>query len=834
MEDLILDWMAGLVGFPETADGNLTSGGSIASLIAVVAAREAAGLRARDFERAVVYASPHIHQCLHKALRVAGMGEAVRRDVAVDSRRRLRPRSLSQAVAADRARGLKPWLVLASAGTADTGAIDPLAGIADIAGREGLWYHVDAAYGGFFAMLPEFRPALAGMERADSVVLDPHKGMFLPYGTGAVLVRDGTALREAHAYYASYMQDAVEAETGGRSPAAVSPELTKHFRGLRVWLPLLLHGEEPLRACLREKLALARYFHREVEALGFEVGPDPELTVVTYRWGARIGRRERLQPGAGGGHAQGRPRLSVVDDDRRRVRAQDGRALLPHPPGHDRSGARGAARRGGEARTRAAEVASERRRTVRGIPRAPILRPPAGPAPGRPANHAAPELSMTIRSRIAAAFTVVLAAAACAPGDDAPDPASDETEDELVERARGIHDRVITLDTHIDISTSNFTAERNYTTDLPTQATLPKMETGGLDVGWFVVYTSQGLLNEEGYATAYENAVDKFDAIHRLVDEYAPDRIGLALTSGDVRRIAGEGRLVAMIGVENAYPLGTDIGRVEEFFDRGARYISLAHTGPSQLSDAHSGEQTGEWLHNGLSEMGREAVAEMNRLGIMIDISHPSKESIMQTLELTRAPVMASHSSARALSDVSRNLDDETLRAVAANGGVVQAVALGRFVSVDKSNARNEVLEAAEAEVASEMDFEILGRGQFLRLAEDDRAAYQETLAQVRSVAAERAEAAGVPGRVNVADFVDHVDYMVNLIGLEHVGISSDFDGGGGVEGWDDASETFNVTLELVRRGYTEEEIAMLWSGNLLRVLDEVQEAAAVIQAEEG
>lgn len=289
MEDRVLDWMAKLVGFPESADGNLASGGSIASLIAVVAAREAAGLRARDFHRAVVYASPHIHQCLHKALRVAGLGESVRRDVAVDQGRRLCPESLSELIAADRARGLQPWLVLASAGTADTGAIDPLARIADIARQEGLWYHVDAAYGGFFALLDEFRPALAGMERADSIVLDPHKSMFLPYGTGAVLVKNRDALQDAHAYYASYLQDTVGAEGGGRSPAAVSPELTKHFRALRVWLPLLLHGEEPFRACLREKLELAKYFHREVAALGFEVGPEPELTVVTYRWVPKSG-----------------------------------------------------------------------------------------------------------------------------------------------------------------------------------------------------------------------------------------------------------------------------------------------------------------------------------------------------------------------------------------------------------------------------------------------------------------------------------------------------------------------------------------------------------------
>ncbi len=284
MEDLVLEWMARLVGYPESADGNLASGGSIASLTAIVAAREAAGLRARDFERAVVYATPHIHQCVHKAIRVAGMGETVKRDVAVDDGFRLCPDSLSELVAADRARGLRPWLVLGSAGTADTGAIDPLDRIADIAEREDLWFHVDAAYGGFFALLPEFRPALAGLERSDSVVLDPHKGMFLPYGTGAVLVQNRDALQDAHAYYASYLQDTVESEGGGRSPAAVSPELTKHFRALRVWLPLLLHGEEPFRACLREKLELAKYFHREVKSLGFEVGPNLDLTVVTFRW----------------------------------------------------------------------------------------------------------------------------------------------------------------------------------------------------------------------------------------------------------------------------------------------------------------------------------------------------------------------------------------------------------------------------------------------------------------------------------------------------------------------------------------------------------------------
>ena len=284
MENVVLGWMARFTGYPATCAGNLASGGSIASLIAVVTAREAAGLRARDYERAVVYSSSHLHHCLHKALRMAGVGEAVRRDVPLDGDFRMRANALAELVAEDRARGLRPWLVFASAGTVDIGAIDPLAEIADVAEREDLWFHVDGAYGGFFGLLEEIRPALAGLERSDSLVLDPHKGMFLPYGTGAVLVRDGKALAEAHASGASYLQDTVEAERWGPSPAAVSPELTKHFRGLRVWLPLLLHGEGPFRACLREKLELARYFHGKIEALGFEVGPEPQLSVVTYRW----------------------------------------------------------------------------------------------------------------------------------------------------------------------------------------------------------------------------------------------------------------------------------------------------------------------------------------------------------------------------------------------------------------------------------------------------------------------------------------------------------------------------------------------------------------------
>ncbi len=286
MENHVISWMAEMVGYPADAAGNLASGGSIANLVAVVSAREAAGLQAPDYPRAAVYLTEQVHHCVDKALRIAGMGESVIHRVAMDDRRRMDPEALARQVAADRREGLVPWLVVASAGTTDVGAIDPLEELADVAEAEDLWLHVDGAYGAFFMLCDEVRPKLAGIERSDSVVMDPHKGLFLPYGLGAVVVKDRQAMHRAHHYRAAYMQDAQAEEAGGPvdSPAELSPELTKHFRGLRIWLPLMLHGVAPFRAALREKLLLARYFHRRIGELGFETGPEPELSVVIYRW----------------------------------------------------------------------------------------------------------------------------------------------------------------------------------------------------------------------------------------------------------------------------------------------------------------------------------------------------------------------------------------------------------------------------------------------------------------------------------------------------------------------------------------------------------------------
>ena len=406
-----------------------------------------------------------------------------------------------------------------------------------------------------------------------------------------------------------------------------------------------------------------------------------------------------------------------------------------------------------------------------------------------------------------------------------------ETNETILAKAKQIHENVITVDTHCDINTANFTSSRNYTQDTPSQVNLPKMVEGGLDVAWFIVYTGQGPLTEVGYAAAYEEAMKKFDAIHRLTLEYAPNQIELALTSEDVRRIHAAGKKVAMIGVENGYPIGTDVSRVKEFYDLGARYMSLAHNGHSQLSDSNTGEGDDIWLHDGLSDLGKEVLAEMNKYGMMIDVSHPSKEAMRDMIELSKAPIIASHSSARALCDHSRNLDDEQLQWIKENNGVVQAVAFASYLDTEKAYAFRYKLNQLQEKEAEKVDFEILSYYDVQELPTQEREEYRKNYLALQTRIKPKVDALYEnEDPVNVTDFVDHIDYMVNEIGINHVGISSDFDGGGGIYGWNDASETFNVTLELVKRGYTEEEIKLLWGDNLLRVLDDVQKVAQEMQ----
>ncbi|MDB2606580.1 dipeptidase [Zobellia sp.] len=400
-------------------------------------------------------------------------------------------------------------------------------------------------------------------------------------------------------------------------------------------------------------------------------------------------------------------------------------------------------------------------------------------------------------------------------------------EETLQEKAKRIHEKVITIDTHNDINVKNFTDSVNYTQRLETQINLPKMDEGGLDVTWLIVYTGQDTLTGDGYAKAEENAISKFNAIHSLCEEIAPDKIELAVTSADVRRIHDAGKMAAMIGVENAYPMGEDMANFEKYYNLGARYISLAHNGHSQFSDSHTGEKDSVWLHNGLSKLGQEAVKEMNRLGIMVDVSHPSKEAMKQMIALSKAPIIASHSSARALCDHSRNLDDEQLKLMKENGGVVQTVAFSSYLNTKKHEAYNAYIKTILEKIADSMGIEWYTRDQFPELTDAQKETFMTNYPKVKKIGISIADKSpDAPPMVDVADFVDHIDYMVKLIGIDHVGISSDFDGGGGIKGWSDASETFNVTLELVKRGYTEEEIAKLWGENLLRVLDEVQAVA--------
>ncbi len=409
--------------------------------------------------------------------------------------------------------------------------------------------------------------------------------------------------------------------------------------------------------------------------------------------------------------------------------------------------------------------------------------------------------------------------------------AEKDNPDTLREKAERIHANVITIDTHDDINVRNFTDSVNYTQRLETQVNLPKMKEGGLDVAWLIVYTGQDSLTPTAYANAEENAMAKFDAIHRLCEEIAPDQIGLALNSDDVRRLHSEGKLVAMIGVENAYPMGEDLGNFKRYHDLGARYVSLSHNGHSQFADSNTGEADSIWLHNGLSELGKKAVYEMNRLGIMIDVSHPAKSSMEQIIALTKAPIIASHSSARALCDHSRNLDDEQLMWMKENGGVVQTVAFSSYLNTEKDKARRAYMEKRYEQVADSLGITWYNRREYRNLPPDQREEYLEYYPRIISLAKEIASTRpDAPAPVDVKDFVDHIDYMVGLIGIDHVGISSDFDGGGGIDGWSDASETFNVTLELVNRGYSEEDIAKLWGENLLRVLDEVQAIAEQMQ----
>lgn len=370
--------------------------------------------------------------------------------------------------------------------------------------------------------------------------------------------------------------------------------------------------------------------------------------------------------------------------------------------------------------------------------------------------------------------------------------------------AADVHDKTLTLDTHIDIPLT-YMKEIDPIGPTDLQVDLPKLSAGKLDSGFWIVYIPQGDLTVEGYAAGLEIAETRMSAIEALTQTHT-DNFELAKTAADVRRIVAADKHAVLVGMENAYPLGESVESIPMWAERGVRYVGLTHFGHNQFGDSSNPNfvrDTGpKW--NGLSPLGRDLVKALNDSGIMVDVSHTGKETMMQAADLSITPIIASHSGVKAVADSARNLDDEQLRKIAEVNGVAQMVALGAYVKLPTP-------EQQAARTALDEEF-----GDRSTWDQAKRDLYGERRAEIRAMAAE----------ARVSDFVDHIDHAVKIAGVEHVGIASDFDGGGGIDGWQDASASENVTAELIRRGYSEEEIAKIWGGNLLRVMEAVEAAA--------
>lgn len=374
-----------------------------------------------------------------------------------------------------------------------------------------------------------------------------------------------------------------------------------------------------------------------------------------------------------------------------------------------------------------------------------------------------------------------------------------------------LHQTLLTIDSHIDIPISLGTPDADPAVEGPMQVDLPSMREGGLDAGFFIVYVPQGSVSKAGYEQAYSKAQSKFEAIERML-ENNPDEIVLATTADELIAAQQQGKLVAAIGVENAYSLGESFEHLQEFYDRGARYVSFTHFGNNQFGDSSSaiGEIDGypEPVSDGLSERGRELLSALNRLGIMVDVSHTSRQTTLEAAALSSVPIIASHSGARSLHDHSRNLSDEEILAIAANGGVMQVVAFDKYMR-DIPALEQAITYALLLKNGLTPDS--LGTA-----SQEDLGAFRDDLVWLHRY---------FP-RSTVSTLVDHIDYIVTLAGIDHVGIASDFGGGGGVYGWYEIDQTAEVTRELLERGYTRDEIEKIWGGNLLRVWRAVEAGA--------
>ncbi len=379
-------------------------------------------------------------------------------------------------------------------------------------------------------------------------------------------------------------------------------------------------------------------------------------------------------------------------------------------------------------------------------------------------------------------------------------------EERLEQKAAKIHAEILTIDTHVDtplmLGREGFDIGQHN--DIG-QVDFPRMEEGGLDAAFFAVYLGQGPLSPEGFENAHQRALRIFDNIHQAVHNNQ-DVAGLALTADDAYRLQAEGKRIVYIGNENGYPLGNDLDILKQYYDLGSRYLGLSHSRHNQICDASTDSEPP--LHNGLSEFGVDVVKELNRLGMMVDVTHISDAAFYDVLEVTNAPVIASHSNARAICDHPRNLDDDMILALAENGGVLQLCVLSAYVKQMPPDPERDAAQQAVREKWN--NFEELSDEEM----EEARAEWNAVNSQYPRPMA------------TVADLVDHLDHVVNLVGVDYVGIGTDFDGGGRLADCDDATELGNITLELVRRGYSKKDIEKIWSGNLMRVFREVESIA--------
>lgn len=379
----------------------------------------------------------------------------------------------------------------------------------------------------------------------------------------------------------------------------------------------------------------------------------------------------------------------------------------------------------------------------------------------------------------------------------------------LLQKAQRIHAKALTVDSHLDtpirIYRSNFDAGI-YHDFATTRSCLdyPRMKEGGLNGAFFAVASSQGKCNEEAYTKIYEQAIRVFDAIHKSIEKNSK-QVGLAVNPEQFKNLAKEGKRTIFIGVENGYPIGTKLNRVEEFYNLGARYITLCHLKNNQLCDS----STDTLGAGGLTPLGTAVVKEMNRLGMMIDVSHISDRSFYDVIKLSKTPIIASHSCSRAICNNRRNLSDDMLRALAANGGVIQMCLLSDYVKKFPSNiARKAALNAIKVKYNNNEITDV--QTNVLRKERDEvNIRYPQQLA-------------------TVSDVIDHIDHIVKIAGIDHVGIGTDLDGGGGVADCHDVSQLLNITIELVKRGYSEDDICKIWGGNLMRVMTQAEKAAIV------